>query len=200
MTRVAIIPARGGSTRIPRKNIRDFEGQPIIAYSIQTAKASGLFERGIWVSTDDPEIAKVAWGLGVHVHPRQPELARDEIGTQQVMREALRELFPVEANRPAIACCIYPCAPLMLPEDLKRGLEALVEGPTPYAYSVDRGGGDAGQWYWGLTSAFVEGVPLEHPRTKLLVLPSHRTCDINTEADWQRALLLYRGIHENAAR
>ena len=72
--RVAVIPARGGSKRIPRKNIRDFAGKPIIAYSIDCAKQSGLFDR-IIVSTDDEEIADVATRFGVYYQPG--EVAED---------------------------------------------------------------------------------------------------------------------------
>lgn len=201
MTRVAIIPARGGSTRIPRKNIRPFHGRPIIEYAIETAARSGLFERGIWVSTEDAEIAKIAWTAGAKVHPRQKALAENDVGTQDVVAAALRELWPVAGDmRPGLTCCIYPCSPLMTVEDLRAGLDAVVEGPTPYAYSVGPDGQDAGQWYWGLTSAFLDHVPLDHPRTKHVRLPAARVCDINTFEDWERAGYLYRDMLQARCR
>lgn len=195
MTRAAIIPARGGSRRIPGKNIRPFHGKPIIEYSIQTAARSGLFNHGIWVSTEDATIAGVAWGAGAKVHPRQKHLAEDEVGTQQVARSVASELWPIEGElRPALICVIYPCAPLMLEEDLKAGLDALLEPDAPYAYSVGPDGKDAGQWYWGLTSALIAGVDLHHPRTRQVVIPAERVCDINTFEDWERAHYLYQAM------
>src|SRR5688572_27060303 len=108
---VAIIPARGGSTRILRKNIRMFHGKPIIAYSIAAAKESKLFGR-IVVSTEDGEIGRMAEGYGATWYPRGLELTVDEVGTQEVARDVLAWL--VEQNDiPEYACCIYATAPLM---------------------------------------------------------------------------------------
>jgi len=183
------------------KNIRFFHGKPILLYSIETALKSGLFDAGVWVSTEDPAIAKIAWAAGAKVHPRQKALAQNEVGTQQVMREVLLELYPPRSKdyeMPAIACCIYATAPLMTVADLRGGLEALVEGPTPYVYSVGPDGKDAGQWYWGIAGAFVDDVPLDHPRTKHVALPATRVCDINTYEDWERARWLYRDMLQAA--
>ena len=89
MKTLAVIPARGGSKRIPKKNIKDFCGQPIIAYSIQVAKNSGLFDR-IIVSTDDEEIAEVSRQYGAEIPFMRPqELADDYTGTNAVMKHAL---------------------------------------------------------------------------------------------------------------
>ena len=86
---VAIIPARGGSKRIPRKNIKDFHGKPLIAYSIEAALASGLFEK-VLVSTDDDEIAEVARSYGAEVPFIRPkELSDDFTGTGEVVKHAL---------------------------------------------------------------------------------------------------------------
>src|SRR3990167_170334 len=143
---VAIIPARGGSRRIPGKNSRLFHGKPIIVYSIEAAISSGLFGDGVWVSTDSPEISKVAWEAGAKVHPRWAPFARNEVGTQEVMREVLRELFPGKATRPENACCIYATAPLMTCSDLRCGFGMLASGISHYVYTVDAEGNDAGQW------------------------------------------------------
>ena len=104
--RLAIIPARGGSKRIPRKNVKDFCGKPMIAWSIEAAKASGCFDQ-IIVSTDDDEIARVARAWGATVPFMRPaELADDFTGTLPVMRHAVEWLNqndgPVE-----YACCVY---------------------------------------------------------------------------------------------
>lgn len=132
---VAVIPARGGSKRIPRKNIKTFCGRPMIAWSIQAAQQSGLFER-IIVSTDDEEIAEVARAWGAETpFIRPPELSDDYAGTTEVVAHATRWL---EAQSQALAavCCIYATAPLILTDDLRRGLEVLQSGDWAYAFSV----------------------------------------------------------------
>lgn len=132
---VAIIPARGGSKRIPRKNIRPFAGKPIIAYSIDAARQSGLFDR-IIVSTDDEEIAAVARGYGAETpFLRPPELADDHAGTNEVVAHALRWL--ADSGTPAqLACCIYATAPFVTAANLAVGLETLRAGNKSFAFSV----------------------------------------------------------------
>lgn len=133
---IAIIPARGGSKRIPKKNIKDFHGKPIIAYSIEKAKASFLFTRVI-VSTDSTEIADIAKACGAEVPFLRPaELADDFTGTLDVMAHAVREsqkLFDFD-----YVCCLYPTAPLMRIEDLKQGHEKLDSGRFDYVFSAKR--------------------------------------------------------------
>lgn len=133
--RVAVIPARGGSKRIPRKNIKEFCGKPMIAWSIETAKASGCFDR-IIVSTDDEEIAKVAEAWGASAPFMRPaELSDDYAGTLPVIRHAVEWLskheHPVE-----YACCLYATAPFVSAEDLHRGLRLIQEASSSYAFSV----------------------------------------------------------------
>lgn len=132
---VAIIPARGGSKRIPRKNIRPFVGRPIIAYSIAAARECGLFDR-IVVSTDDDEIAAVAREYGAETpFIRPPELSDGHTGTDAVVAHALRWL--AEHGTPADSvCCIYATAPFLTPEDLRRGYAALIEKDRQFAFSV----------------------------------------------------------------
>lgn len=190
---VAIIPARGGSRRIPGKNIREFHGQPILTYSIETAQQSGLFNVGIWVSTEDAEISRLAIKLGARLHRRARALADHLTGTQEVMAAALAELFPDPATRPETACCIYATAPLMSVGDLRRGFAQLASRLTAYAYSVGQDGEDAGQFYWGSTQAFIRRVPLAGAQ-QVLIRPE-RVCDINTEADWVRAEQMYAMLH-----
>lgn len=135
MSRIAVIPARGGSKRIPRKNIKLFHGLPMIAWSIRAALASGVFDR-IVVSTDDDEIAAVAREHGAETPFIRPaELANDYAGTGEVVVHAIRWLReqgePVEA-----CCCIYATAPFLDPERLKEGWDRLQEPGKRFAFSV----------------------------------------------------------------
>ncbi|WP_020675714.1 pseudaminic acid cytidylyltransferase [Geopsychrobacter electrodiphilus] len=135
MKTVAIIPARGGSKRIPRKNIRIFAGKPIIAYSIEAARASGLFDR-IIVSTDDEEIAAVAQNLGAEAPFLRPkEIADDFAGTNAVVKHCLQWLetngFPAQ-----YACCIYATAPFVQAAFLRKGFAKLIESGKAFAFSV----------------------------------------------------------------
>lgn len=185
MSAVAIIPARGGSKRIPRKNIRQFHGKPIIAYSIETAARSGLFD-GIYVSTEDAEIAEVANLMGAEVIGRPPELAEidtPDCGTQEVARHALTVLGGVES-----ACCIYPCAPLMSTDDLRFGLGVLRRGRNDFVYVP-------GWYYWGSSAAFLDRMGFEN--SLAVVVP--RYVDINTEDDWRHAEELYAELHKEEA-
>ncbi|MEO5957457.1 MAG: pseudaminic acid cytidylyltransferase [Nitrospiraceae bacterium] len=133
--KIAVIPARGGSKRIPRKNIKPFAGKPMIAHSIAAACESNLFDR-ILVSTDDCEIAEVAKAFGAEVPFLRPvELSNDFAGTTDVIAHAtqwmLDQQWPVEA-----VCCLYATAPFVRVEDLNRGLVALQSGPWAYAFTV----------------------------------------------------------------
>lgn len=121
---VAVIPARGGSKRIPRKNVRDFCGRPMLAWSILVAQRAGVFDRVV-VSTDDAEIREIALKWGAEVPFERPaELANDQAGTVAVMRHAVEELLHQGAALDVV-CCLYATAPLLLAEDLRRGLELL---------------------------------------------------------------------------
>jgi pseudaminic acid cytidylyltransferase len=199
---VAIIPARGGSQRIPRKNIRPFRGQPIIAYSIEAAKLSRQFD-AIYVSTDDDEIAAVAHRLGVYTLKRDEQYARDEVGTQEVMRNAIASLAcgSTEAyGGIEAACCIYPTAPLMDPGDIITGYNYLLKCQAAFAFSVGTEPlQDAGQFYWGRPASFVYRWPLHGPDTVMVAIDSKRVCDINTEEDWARAERMYATLHKEAA-
>lgn len=144
MKSVAIIPARGGSKRIPKKNIRLFAGAPMISYSIRAAQESGLFD-AIIVSTDDDDVARIACDSGAEVpFRRPPELADDYTGTDDVI---LGSIDWLEEHRqvPEYVCCIYATAPFLLPEDLRRGWDlirskdcAAAFSVTTYAYTIFR--------------------------------------------------------------
>src|SRR5436189_13436 len=118
---IAVIPARGGSRRISRKNVRLFAGKPIIAYSIEQALRSGVFESVI-VSTDDDEIAAIAEQYGATVPFRRPgSLADDVSGTAPVIAHATELALE---NNPAITavCCVYATAPFVSADDIVTGL------------------------------------------------------------------------------
>lgn len=133
--KIAVIPARGGSKRIPRKNIRPFCGRPIISYSIDAARQSGLFDE-IVVSTDDEEIAAVSRQLGAttpFIRPR--EIADDFTGTNAVVKHAVT-WFLGRGSRISHACCIYATAPLIQPRYLREGHDALTRSDAAFAFSV----------------------------------------------------------------
>ncbi|GGC09537.1 pseudaminic acid cytidylyltransferase [Dyadobacter sediminis] len=143
---LAIIPARGGSKRIPRKNIRDFLGKPIIAYAIETALNSGLFS-DVMVSTDDPEIAEIGKNYGASVpFLRSKGNANDFASTVDVIKEVEKEYearFSVIYDK---ICCIYATAPFIQTRHLRAGLSLLSESGfdsvfpvVPFSYPIWRG-------------------------------------------------------------
>jgi N-acylneuraminate cytidylyltransferase len=124
--KIAIITARGGSKRIPRKNIKEFCGQPILAYSIRAAMESGIFDT-VMVSTDDEEIAETARKYGAEVpFYRSPETANDYATTNDVLLEVLAE-YEKRGQMFDMAVCIYPTAPFVTAEKLKTAVEKLSE-------------------------------------------------------------------------
>jgi pseudaminic acid cytidylyltransferase len=204
MSAVAIIPARGGSQRIPGKNKKLFHGKPIICYSIETAKKSGLFDR-ILVSTDDPEIGAIAEAAGAEYIHRPPEWAHNDVGTQEVAQYIAREVIGYwEGRKPEFLAVIYPTAPLMCAADLKRGLLILKNAPVstskqyPPRNSFSRAwcqGHDSGQFYFGKYASYVMGVPLEGNALEVRIHPA-RDCDINLPEDWARCELMFAKLQE----
>jgi pseudaminic acid cytidylyltransferase len=221
--RLAVIPARGGSKRIPRKNIKPFRGKPIIAWSIDAARRSALFDH-IAVSTDDAEISSVAKQCGAEVPFL---LADDHTGTTEVIAHATQwaigEKLPINA-----VCCIYPAAPFIQPDDLRHGLQALESGDWAYAFPVTdfaapifrsfrklpEGGvemffpeqfaarsqdlpcalHDAGQFYWGRPQSWLQRVRLFDRRSCPIEIPRWRVHDIDTPDDWTRAELVHKAL------
>lgn len=229
--KLAVIPARGGSKRIPRKNIKEFAGKPMIAHAIHTAFESGLFDQ-VLVSTDDAEIAAIAESMGASVPFLRPaQLADDHTPTVPVVAHAIQACL--DAHWPVTqACCIYPGVPFMLAEDLKAALTLLEEGAiyafpvTPFSSPVQRAlqrdgtfstkpffpeyaatrtqdlapaYHDAGQFYWGLTKAWLDGLNI-HLHGRTIVLPNWRVVDIDTPEDWERAELMHLALRQKAAR
>lgn len=135
--KLAVIPARGGSKRIPRKNINLFGGKPIIAWSIDAAINSNCFDR-IIVSTDDPEIAEIAIAYGAEVPFVRPlELSDDFSGTIPVVAHAI-EWQNQNGLMPKQVCCIYATAPFLRDKDIVRGLQILNSMDVDYAFSVTK--------------------------------------------------------------
>lgn len=213
---IAILPARGGSKRIPRKNIKPFCGRPAIGWPIDAARASALFSR-IVVTTDDAEIADVAISLGAEApFLRDPALADDYAGTTEVIRDAVSRLG-LAGETPV--CCIYPTALFLAAADLAEGLAKLQGGADwvlsvgAYATPVDRAYRrdgdrlvprqpdrmemrsqdlepaffDAGQFYWARARTWLD------PATRIwngaagVIVPPERAIDIDTPEDWTRA-------------
>lgn len=230
--RLAVIPARGGSKRIPRKNIRPFGGKPMIAWSIEAALQSGCFDQVV-VSTDDAEIADVARAHGAAVPFMRPaELSDDHTGTIPVIRHAI-EWFKRQGAAPEKVCCIYATAPFVRAEDIRKGLEILGTTDCEYAFSVtsyafpiqralrltaagrvgmfhpehfntrsqdlEEAYHDAGQFYWGKSSAWHAGKPIFSPAAAPVILPRHRVQDIDTPEDWERAEWMFKAMREATA-
>lgn len=172
---IAIIPGRGGSTRIPRKNLRSFYGRPIIQYSIELAQRVCEV---VYVSTEDAEIAQVARDLGARVIQRPFVLAEDNVGTQLVMGHAVKDLGLAKSAMRVV--CLYPCAPLVDVDIFRMGQDmkdyGVAVGTEPLR--------DAGAFYWGRARDFFNGAPLYNERTRLIPLAEEDVCDINTERDW----------------
>ena len=225
---IAIIPARGGSKRIPRKNIKLFCGKPMIAWSIEAALQSGCFDQ-IVVSTDDVEIAEVARQYGAQVPFMRPAaLSDDHTGTTAVVAHAI-DWFAAQGQMPEQVCCLYATAPFVSADDLRRGLAVLTETGADYAFTVtsyafpiqrairitpagrlemfspehfntrsqdlQEAYHDAGQFYWGRASAWLDNTMLFSPASVPLLLPRHRVQDIDTPEDWQMAEYLFQTCH-----
>ena len=227
---VAVIPARGGSKRIPRKNIKQFCGKPMLAWSIEAAKKSGLFER-IICSTDDEEIAIVAREYGAETPFLRPaELSDDHTGTIPVVAHAINKLQNSE-NKIDIVCCIYATAPFIQEVDLKNSLEQLEKEDANYCFAVtnypfpiqrairitienrcemlqpemfnmrsqdlDEAYHDAGQLYWGKTTAWLETEQMFSLKSTPYILPRYLVQDIDTEEDWLQAELMFNTMRKD---
>lgn len=132
---IAIIPARGGSKRIPRKNIKMFAGKPMIAHAITNAKMSGLFDH-IVVSTDDEEILNIAQEWGAETPFRRPdELANDHIETVPVIAHGIEACRALGWSFNYV-CCIYPAVPFLQIEDLKGSFQLLLKSHMGYSFPV----------------------------------------------------------------
>ena len=218
---IAIIPARGGSKRIPFKNGKEFCGKPMIGWAIDTARQSGLFERVV-VSTDDEQLADIARKTGAEIpFLRKPELADDHTGTTHVIRDTIARL---NLDADTLVCCLYPTAVFARPEDLKQGVELVADGarwafsvgefPAPIQRAYRADGAqlvpfqpenmpkrsqdlepayyDAGQFYFARAATWSD--PNNHvwDGAQPIVLPKDRCVDIDTPEDWEFAARLFQ--------
>ena len=224
---IAIIPARGGSKRIPRKNIKAFHGKPMIAYSIEAAVNSQCFDK-IIVSTDDAAIAEVAIKHGAEVPFMRPaDISDDYATTLDVIPHAI-EFTESQGWAVKNVCCIYATAPFLTHEFIQKGLVELTSAKIDYAFSatsfpfpiqralklrdeqrvemfqpehlntrsqdLEEAYHDAGQFYWGTKSAFLQRKPFFSPQSKAVLLPRKRVQDIDTNEDWELAEALYKAL------
>lgn len=223
---IAIIPARGGSKRIPKKNIKNFLGKPIIAYAIESALQAGCFDR-IIVSTDDPDIARISRNYQAEVPFMRPEnLADDYSTTMDVIEHVIKEL-EVDQNLNDIVTCIYPTAVFTTPTILKHAI-SLVKGTDyvipvcEYTYPIQRAlkkeNGfltmidssqvntrsqdlqaayhDTGQFYMGPVSSWIERRPILSSRVLPIIVDRWKAVDIDTLDDWHLAEMLYRAFSD----
>lgn len=167
---VAIIPARGGSKRIPKKNIRQFHGKPMICWSIEAAIKSGVFEK-IIVSTDDAEIKDIAMRHGAEVPFLRPDdLSNDYSGTTEVIAHAIQwlEKHGIEISD---VCCIYATAPFINISDLKSGYEKFHSGKWDYVFSATEYAAPIFRSFHEIEGGAIEMYYPEHFNTRSQDLP-----------------------------
>lgn len=223
---IAIITARGGSKRIPKKNIKEFCGKPIIAYSIEAAIVSGIFDE-VMVSTDSEEIAEISKKYGANVpFLRSEKNSNDFASTVDVIEEVIEE-YAKEEQFFEKACCIYPTAPFITAQKLKTAMELLKNGDSvmpivrfsfPPLRSVILKEGvvtpmweqymkyrsqdlpelyhDCGQFYCFWIDKFKENKSLIFGKTLPYEMPEWEVQDIDTLEDWKMAELKYRLMHQ----
>jgi pseudaminic acid cytidylyltransferase len=219
---ICVIPARGGSKRIPRKNIKFFFGKPMIAYPIEAAIQSQLFDR-VLVSTDDTEIAAIAQSYGADVIERPSNLADDFTPTVPVIAHAIA--WASAKHDVTDVCCIYPCTPFLQSEDLIQAKQLLDSVQQPYVFPVVhfpsppqlalKRSSDGSLSPLFLQSDTVRTQDLEaayhdagqfywghsaawlsglniHRTGYGMLFASHRSVDVDTLEDWQQAEYLYQ--------
>ncbi len=220
---VCVIPARGGSKRIPRKNLKNFLGKPILAYSIETAKASGIFSK-IYVSSEDSEILEFTKNQEALPFRRSHDLSGDFVGTREVIVECIQRLNLQEEW----VCCLYATAPLLSPKNLQKAflsrddscylLSAVEYDYSPFrAFSIERGKNkmlfskhfakrsqdlekiyhDAGQFYFARAKTWCHRKNIFED-SKSFLLPRSEVQDIDTLEDWEEAERKYQILRQRA--
>lgn len=228
MNKLCIIPARGGSKRIPRKNIKEFLGKPIIAYSIEAAIKSQLFDE-VMVSTDDQEIADVAIKYGAKVpFLRSADTANDFATTRDVLNEVLAKYNELGQTFDAI-CCVYATAPLITSNDIKNAYELLNKSNFACVYpvvqfsypiwrclDVEADGSMKRRWPEYENSRSQDLPKTYHDsgtfywhrlqnnaildgKIGAMILSEKVVQDIDTEVDWQLAEMKYQLLHDRKA-
>jgi pseudaminic acid cytidylyltransferase len=186
---IAVIPAKYYSRRCPEKNFRPFHGKPMLAYSIETAKASGLFSE-IVVASDSAAIDAIAEAYGASTYERDADWS--DIGTQELAGHVLG-MLQTEPNR--MACVIYATAPMLNKEDLWMAFDRF--DPTLDAFIMAVGAQplrDAGLFYAGLAGSFMHEAPLIGSLTRMMVIPENRICEVNTMEDMARCHEMYAKV------
>jgi N-acylneuraminate cytidylyltransferase len=168
--KLAVIPARGGSKRIPRKNIKEFCGKPIIAWSIKVALESECFDQVI-VSTDDPEIAEIAKKCGAKVPFIRPAaLSNDHCATIPVIQHAISWYEQQQLSLEAV-CCIYAAAPFIQALDLKSSYEVLIEQECDFSFPMTSFSFPIQRGLWKTADNRIEMIQPEHNATRSQDLP-----------------------------
>lgn len=218
---IAIIPARAGSKRIKNKNLKYFNGKPLIQYSLQSAVQSGIFDE-IYVSSDSDEILKFAKVYGAKPLKRSQELANDFATISEVMHDEVLNLNL--KNSDLSVCCILPSNPFTDPDDFKicinlvkhwdfifpiieldksveRAIHRAPDGKTHMidpknefvrTQDLDKLYSDAGQFYWSKAFNWLEKKSIFNSRSFGIVLKKYTSIDIDTEEDWNMAELIYK--------
>ena len=222
MSVIAIITARGGSKRIPKKNIKDFMGKPMLAYAIEAAKKSNIFDE-VMVSTDSGEIKEVALNYGATVpFMRSDKTSNDYATTYDVLEEVINE-YNKTGKKYDIICCIYPCVPFLKEETLKDAFTKMGNGdaiypvckyPVPIEWAMKIENGilvpndrkaqmirsqdiepkyyDAGMFYFCRVNTMLEYKTHVPPTTMAYIINEAECQDIDTVEDWNIAELKYK--------
>ncbi|MBS4275116.1 pseudaminic acid cytidylyltransferase [Campylobacter vulpis] len=219
MKNLCIIPARGGSKRIPRKNIIDFCGKPLMSYSIENALNSGVFEEVV-VSSDDEEILQVAETFGARALMREKELSDDFSSSSKVIKSVSEKIGAGYEN----ICCLYATAPLLNAKLLKEAYEEFIKSDFSFLFSavefdypiqrafylkekkvymfdesqyfarsqdLERAYHDAGAFYFGKKEAWLKEEMIFTPNSSVYVLARNLVCDIDTPQDLEFAKKLF---------
>jgi pseudaminic acid cytidylyltransferase len=191
---IAVIPARGGSKRIPGKNIKIFHGLPVIAYAIKAAKECGVF-REVFVSTDNEEIAEVARSFGATIPwLRSKDLSDDHSTTINVMQDAVKKL-KTNFSELEYACCIYPATPLLQPSFISKGFQILEDGNWDYVFSASRTGTPPERMFSLNSGNLVEMHSPKHQATRTQdFLPSYHDAGqfyFGRSSSWESGLQIF---------
>jgi N-acylneuraminate cytidylyltransferase len=222
MPTIAIIPARSGSKRIPRKNIRDFCGRPMISYPIRAAIESGVFS-SVFVTTDSVEIAQIGQEYGAKVpFLRSTEASSDNATTQEAIVEMIQKLGVSDDTE---ICCIYPCTPLITSKiilkvykNFAKDTSKFLFTATQFSHPVQRGFDirdgevgsgvplsevrtqdvhefyhDAGQLYWATGKVWRSEARIVDRGSRVELLSTSEAVDIDNEQDWLLAEQIFRG-------
>ena len=224
---VCIIPARGGSKRIPKKNIKYFCGKPMIEWSILTAIKSDCFDK-IIVSTDSEEIAEISKKIGAEVPFLRPNnISDDHTGTIPVISHAINFIND-HFSKVDYACCIYATAPFVEASFIQEGFKKIKEENANYSFSatsypfpiqraikitsqnrsqmffpenfntrsqdLENSFHDAGQFYWGKASSWLENKRIFDDNSIPIIIPRYKVQDIDDQEDWERAEIIFELI------